>query len=196
MADTSLSRLAWLDMEMTGLDPGSCVPVEVALIVTDSDLHELDSYETVIHQDEGALATMAPIVVEMHTKSGLLERIRASEVSLGEADRGLEALLRAHFAAGSAVLAGNSIHTDRAFVRAYFPRAEALLHYRMVDVSSLKELVRRWYGEEMLYPKQNAHTAMADIRESLAELRHYRREVMRAPASLAAAARAPREPGT
>lgn len=164
---------------MTGLDPEACVPLEVAVVVTDSELDEVASTEAVVHQPESAFANMVPVVVEMHTKSGLLDRVRTSSTSLKEVDRELAELVSSQVKAGEAVLAGNSIHTDRAFVRRYFPALEALLHYRMIDVSSIKELARRWYGEAALPPKQNAHTAMADIRESIGELRHYRRLLWR-----------------
>lgn len=164
-------------MEMTGLDPAVCVPVEIAAVVTSAQLEELGSMETVIYQPEEKLSGMAPVVVEMHTKSGLLDRIRSAQTSLAQADEMLAGLLAQHVEPGRGVLAGNSIHTDRAFIRAYFPKSEQYLHYRMIDVSSFKEVVRRWYGEEALYKKDNAHTAMADIRESIAELAHYRATV-------------------
>lgn len=174
-----MEPIVWLDMEMTGLDPARCTPVEVAVVLTDSDLREIEATETVIHQPDEALAVMEPVVVDMHTRSGLLERVRASTVSVAAADQQLAALLAGQMAPGKGILAGNSIHTDRAFVRKYFPETERFLHYRMIDVSSVKELVRRWYGEAALYHKDNAHTAMADVRESIAELGHYRRTLFR-----------------
>jgi oligoribonuclease len=171
--------LVWLDMEMTGLDPETCVPLELAAIITTGELEELDQFTAVIWQPESALAGMSDFVRQMHSENRLLDAVRASTTLLEQADAGLAELI-GKWCAPRAVLAGNSIHQDRLFVRRYFPTTEACLHYRMVDVSSLKELVRRWYGESALYPKaESSHTALEDIRASLAELRHYRATVMK-----------------
>lgn len=176
--------LIWLDMEMTGLEPERCVPLQVAMVVTDSELRELDGVEATIWQPESALALMDPFVRRMHTENGLLEAVRKSETSLLQAERALMQSLTKWCAFGQGVLAGNSIHTDRRFLIRYFPTFEGYLHYRMVDVSSIKELVVRWYGRDALYNKAaSAHTALSDIRESIAELRHYR-QFFRLPESL------------
>jgi oligoribonuclease len=172
-------RLVWLDMEMTGLDPETCVPLEVAIVITDSELLELASYESVIAAPGEALATMVDLVRRMHTENGLLERVAAAKASCGEVEEAMVGLLETWCEPRTGVLAGNSIWQDRRFLRRYFPRFETALHYRMVDVSSIKELVRRWYGEAALPGKDSAHTAMADIRASIAELQHYRRSVWR-----------------
>jgi oligoribonuclease len=179
--DTLSDRLVWLDMEMTGLDPVRCVPIEVAVIITDGELNEIEgaSYEAVIHQPESAFEGMAPIVVEMHTDNGLLDRVRNSTTSLDDVDTAIAALIAAHCEAGKALLAGNTIGQDRMFIRRYFPATEATLHYRQVDVSSFKEMVRRWYGGQALFAKNSSHTAMADIRTSIAELAYYRKNHFR-----------------
>ncbi len=167
--------LLWLDMEMTGLDPESCVPIEVALIVTDGNLMEKETFHAVIHQDSAALASMSEFVRDMHTHNGLLTRVAASKTTLEETDATLAALVARHLPEGGGVLAGNSIHQDRRFIVRYFPMLEKHLHYRMVDVSTLKEVVRRWYGEEFLFPKaESDHTALSDTRQSIAELAYYR----------------------
>ncbi len=172
--------LVWLDMEMTGLDPETCVPIEVAVIVTTAELAELATMEAVIHQPDEALESMNEVVLEMHTANGLLNRVRNSRISLAEAEQRMIAALDGRVVKGSAILSGNSIHTDRRFIDRYFPDFASWLHYRMVDVTSLKELVRRWYGEEALPAKpESDHTALSDVRASITELAHYRRTVMR-----------------
>ncbi len=169
--------LIWLDMEMTGLDPETCVPIEVAIIITGADLEEREEYHAVVHQPPEALASMNDFVREMHTGNGLLTRVANSDTSIDQADRALAALVLRHCPEGKAVLAGNSIHQDRRFIARYFPELEKTLHYRMVDVSTLKELVRRWYGAGALYPKtESDHTALADTRQSIAELGFYRKQ--------------------
>ncbi len=176
MGDAKSELLVWLDMEMTGLDPQSCVPIEVAAIVTTKDLDEIETYHAVIHQPEPALSSMNEFVRNMHTQNGLLEKVARSSTSLPEADAAVAALVARHCPEeGEALLAGNSIHQDRRFIDRYFPALEKRLHYRMVDVSTLKELVRRWYGAaaEFLKPESD-HTALADVRQSIEELRFYR----------------------
>ncbi len=164
---------------MTGLDPATCVPLEVAVIVTSADLDEIECFQTVIGQDDDALASMSDFVRGMHTSNGLLERVRACSTTLAEAENGLVEIVSRHFEPGTAVLAGNSIHQDRKFIAAYFSELEKLLHYRMVDVSTVKELVRRWYGDGAPYKKpESDHTALADVRQSIAELADYRRRFL------------------
>ncbi len=176
MDEKKSELLVWLDMEMTGLDPETCVPIEVAAIITTKDLEEIETYHAVIHQDDAALASMNDFVRNMHTENGLLEKVGRSSTSLREADDAVAALVARHCPEeGEALLAGNSIHQDRRFIDRYFPSLEARLHYRMVDVSTLKELVRRWYGDAAKFPKpESDHTALADTRQSIAELRFYR----------------------
>ncbi len=180
MEETTTAPLVWLDMEMTGLDPRRCVPLQVAVVITDSDLGELDAGEVTIWQPEEVLARVEPFVRKMHTDNGLLDRVRASQHGLAQTEREVVALVAKWCPLGSGVLAGNSIHTDRRFIKAYFPLLDGYLHYRMVDVSSIKELVHRWYGRDALFHKPlQLHTALEDVRESIAELKHYRRELWR-----------------
>ncbi len=176
------TALVWLDMEMTGLDPLTCVPVEVAIVITGPDLDELDSMEAVVWQPEAKLLEMEPYVRNMHTANGLLEKIRASENSLQDVERKMLQLLARWFKPVEGVLAGNSIHQDRRFLNRYFPVVDGYLHYRMVDVSTIKELARRWYGPEVLFDKAASdHTALSDVRASIKELAHYRKAIMKSP---------------
>jgi oligoribonuclease len=175
--------LAWMDLEMTGLDPRRDTIVEIASLVTDDELVIIaEGPDLVIHQPEPRLAQMDDVVRKMHTESGLLERIRTSTTSLEEAGRQTLAFLRTHFPEPRQVpLCGNSIGTDRRFLTAYLPDIEEYLHYRSVDVSTVKELARRWYPEvyEAAPKKAGHHRALDDIRESVAELRYYRTQIFR-----------------
>jgi oligoribonuclease len=176
----SRDHLVWLDMEMTGLDPEVCVPLQLAVVVTTPDLAEVDAIEFTIWQPEDRLARMEPFVREMHTSNGLLEAVRRSTASTLDAERKVLAMVARWVKPGEGVLAGNSIHQDRRFLAAYFPALNGYLHYRMVDVSTLKELARRWYGPEALLQKSpSQHTALADVRESIRELAHYRKAIMK-----------------
>lgn len=176
----SREPLVWLDMEMTGLDPERCVPIEVAMVMTTAELEELEHMEMVIWQPPDILARMEPFVRRMHTENGLLEKTRASEFSLGDAERKMLAMLARWTKPGEGVLSGNSIHQDRRFIAKYFPTVHGYLHYRMVDVSTIKELARRWYGPEALFTKGNTdHTALADVRASIQELKHYRAALLK-----------------
>ena len=175
----SEGRLLWLDMEMTGLDPANCVPLEVAMIVTDDQMNELASYESVVKASAEALAKMGAFVRNMHTENGLLDRVAQATKTVAEVEEELLSLVAGHVPPQGGVLAGNSIWQDRRFIRQYMPRLDEFLHYRMVDVSAIKELVRRWYGESALPEKATEHTAMADIRASIAELAHYRATIFR-----------------
>ena len=172
-------RLVWVDLEMTGLDLERHVIVEVAALVTDANLNILgEGVDLVVHATEEELAQMDDFVTNMHDSSGLTPLIKSSTVSLKEAEDAVLALIERHCdPAHPAPLAGNSIATDRAFIREQMPRLDAALHYRMVDVSSVKELARRWYPR--VYYKQPqkglAHRALADIVESIRELDYYRR---------------------
>jgi oligoribonuclease len=175
--------LVWMDLEMTGLDPARNVIVEIATLVTDDDLEIVaEGPDIVIHQPAEALAAMDPFVVEMHTKSGLLREIEASTVTLEEAGAQTLAFIKEHVAeARSVPLCGNSIGTDRRFLAAYLPEIEEYLHYRSVDVSTVKELARRWYPDALAAApeKTGGHRALDDIRESVAELRYYRATIFR-----------------
>ncbi|CAB0657817.1 oligoribonuclease [Corynebacterium diphtheriae] len=172
-------RLVWIDLEMTGLELDRHVIVEVAALITDADLNIIgEGVDLVVHATPEQLAEMDDFVTTMHTSSGLLEEINASTVSLQEAEEAVLALIAQHCdPEHPAPLAGNSIATDRSFIRAQMPRLDKALHYRMVDVSSLKELSRRWAPRVYFNQpdKGMAHRALADIVESIRELDYYRR---------------------
>ncbi len=174
---------------MTGLDHTRDVIVEIATIVTDDELNIVaEGPDLVVHQPDEVLAAMDPFVVEMHTRSGLIEAIRTSEVTLADAGAATLEFIRAHAPEPCKVpLCGNSIGTDRRFLAAYLPEIEAHLHYRSIDVSSIKELVRRWYPKigQARPQKIGQHRALDDIRDSIEELRYYRERVF-VPATAAA----------
>ncbi len=163
---------------MTGLDLKSDRLIEIAALVTDSDLNVLgEGVDVVIHTDDAALDGMADVVMKMHTRSGLIEEVRTSSVTLEEAEQMVLDYIRSHIGqAKTAPLAGNSIATDRGFIARDMPRLDEFLHYRMIDVSSIKELCRRWYPR-IYYGQPDkglAHRALADIHESIRELKYYR----------------------
>ena len=173
--------LVWMDLEMTGLDPSRDLIVEIATLVTDADLNIVaEGPDLVIHVDDAALDGMGDVVTNMHKKSGLTEAIRTSTVTLEDAGAQTLAFIKEHVpSARSAPLCGNSIGTDRRFLAAYLPEIEEFLHYRSVDVSTIKELTRRWYPKALdaVPRKATAHRALDDIRESIGELRWYREHV-------------------
>lgn len=175
MAEVSPDRLVWIDLEMTGLDPKKCTIVEIATIVTNSNLDILEEGPNlVIHHSEETLAVMNDYVRALHTRSGLLDQIRTSSVSLDDAATQTLAFIKKHVPSGVVPLCGNSIWKDREFLDAYMPQIAAHLHYRMIDVSTLKELVRRWCPSREAPKKKETHRALDDIRESIQELAHYR----------------------
>jgi oligoribonuclease len=175
--------LVWMDLEMTGLDPAKDVIVEIATIVTDDELEIVaEGPDLVVHQPDDALAVMDPVVVDMHTSSGLLDAIKASTITLEEAGDATLAFIKEHVPEPRTIpLCGNSIGTDRRFLAVHLPAIEEHLHYRCVDVSTIKELTRRWYpgALEATPRKATAHRALDDIRESIEELRWYRTNVFR-----------------
>jgi oligoribonuclease len=177
--------LVWMDLEMTGLDVGRDVIVEVATLITDDDLGIVaEGPDLVVVAPPEALAAMDQFVRTMHTKSGLLAEIEAATLTLAEAGTATLEFIRTHVPKARTVpLAGNSIGTDRRFLAAYLPDIEEYLHYRSVDVSTVKELARRWYPAAMdgAPAKAGGHRAMDDIRESVAELAYYRSSVFRDP---------------
>lgn len=170
-------KLVWIDCEMTGLDPARDELVEIACIVTDAELNELDEgISLVIKPSDEPLATMDEVVVRMHTESGLIDEI-PNGITLADAEQQVLAYVRTHVPdARKAPLAGSSVYVDRGFLGVYMPELDAHLHYRLVDVSSIKELVRRWFPRVYFAtPEKNGnHRALGDIRESIAELRYYR----------------------
>ncbi len=171
-------HLVWIDLEMTGLDPTECTILEIASIVTDKDLNIVEEGPNlVIHQDADVLDAMDEWNQSHHGESGLIAAVRASETTLAEAEQATLTFLRRHVAEGASPLCGNTIGTDRTFLARHMPELEHFLHYRVIDVSSIKELVKRWYGEAFIPEKNRGHRALDDIRESIEELKHYRRTV-------------------
>ena len=173
--------LVWVDCEMTGLDLGKDRLIEVAALVTDPDLNLLgDGVDVVIHADEVALGSMIQVVREMHDKSGLTDAARLATVTVAEAEDMIMSYVTTYVKEPrTAPLCGNSIATDRGFLARDMPRLDTHLHYRMIDVSSIKELCRRWFPRSYFGQPQKglAHRALADIRESIRELEYYRRTV-------------------
>ena len=173
--------LVWVDCEMTGLELGRDALIEVAALVTDPDLNVLgEGVDVVIHTDDALLDGMLEVVAQMHASSGLTEAVRASTVTVAEAEDMVMSYVTTHVKEPrTAPLCGNSIATDRGFLAREMPRFDAYLHYRMIDVSSIKELCRRWYPRTYYGQpgKGLAHRALADIRESIRELEFYRRTV-------------------
>jgi len=170
--------LVWIDCEMTGLDLTKDALVEIAVLVTDSELNIIDEgVDIVIHADDAVLDTMPDIVREMHANSGLTPLVRSSAVTVAEAEAQVLEYVRRHIPdARTAPLCGNSIATDRGFIARDMPLLDGHLHYRMIDVSSIKELCRRWYPR-IYYAQPDkglTHRALADIKESIRELRYYR----------------------
>jgi len=176
--------LAWMDLEMTGLDPGRHVIVEIATLITDDELTVVaEGPDLVVHTTDEQLALMDKVVLGMHTRSGLLEEMKSSTTTLAEAGAQTLEFLRTHLPAGQVPLCGNSIGTDRRFLAAFLPEIENYLHYRSVDVSTVKELARRWYPAAVAAAPRKAggHRALDDIRESIEELRYYRDAVFASP---------------
>jgi len=177
MAKRSDDRMVWIDLEMTGLDPDKERIIEIAVLVTDSELELVaEGPELVVHQSEELLAAMDEWNTSHHGESGLTERVRQSTLSEADAEAQVLHFLKKHVKEGTAPLAGNSVWQDRRFLCRYMPKIDEWLHYRIIDVSTIKELARRWYPTALAQApvKQNTHRALDDIRESIAELAYYR----------------------
>ncbi len=174
-------NLVWLDLEMTGLEPERDTIIEIATVVTDSELKVLaEGPVLAIHQSEEVLAGMDPWCVDQHGKSGLTERVRLSGVSMAEAEEKTLAFLALWCPPKTAPLCGNTIGQDRRFLVKYMNRLHEFFHYRSIDVSTVKELVQRWYlGDKYVYSKTKQHEALEDVRESIRELQHYRKTVFK-----------------
>jgi oligoribonuclease len=173
-------NLAWIDLEMTGLEPESDRIIEIALLVTDVQLNVLEEgCVLAVHQPEALLEAMDPWNKSMHGKSGLVDRVRASSLDEAQAEQRCLDYLAQFVPAKASPMCGNSICQDRRFLARWMPKLEAFFHYRNLDVSTLKELARRWKPEVMKgLVKEGRHEALADIRESIEELKYYRRTVM------------------
>ena len=174
-------NLIWIDLEMTGLVPERHRIIEIATIVTDQDLNVLAEGPVIaVHQSDEELAAMDEWCTRQHGQSGLTERVRQSRVSLAEAEQQTLAFLRQHLTPGASPMCGNTIGQDRRFLVKYMPKLEAYFHYRNLDVSTLKELAKRWRPDVFnAFKKQQAHTALADVQESIDELLHYKERFLR-----------------
>jgi oligoribonuclease len=174
-----MANLVWMDLEMSGLDPERDTILEIATLVTDSDLEIVAEGPVIaVHQSDAVLESMDEWNREHHAASGLIGRVRASRIDLAEAERITLDFVRGHVDERTSPLCGNSIWQDRRFLARYMPKLESYLHYRIVDVSSIKELARRWYPSQVP-EKKNTHLALDDVRESIEELRAYRRTIFR-----------------
>jgi oligoribonuclease len=179
MAD--LSNLVWIDMEMTGLNPDTDQILEIATIVTDSDLNVIAEGPVIaVHQPDEVLDAMDDWCTKTHGESGLTDRVKRSTISLAEAERQTLEFLEKYVQKGESPLCGNSVGQDRRFMYRYMPELESFLHYRIIDVSTLKELAKRWNPDALNgFTKAGTHKALDDIRESIAELAHYRKTFLK-----------------
>ena len=175
------SRLIWIDMEMSGLDPEIERVLEVAIVVTDGNLNTVaEAPVLVVHQSDEVLAAMDDWNQSTHSKSGLIDRVKASTLTEREVDEQMVAFLEDHVPPGISPMCGNSVHQDRRFMTRYLPKLEAYFLYRNLDVSTLKELARRWKPQIMTgLTKHGKHEALADVHESIEELRYYREHFLK-----------------
>ena len=175
------THLIWIDMEMSGLDPGKERVLEVAMVVTDGDLNTVaEAPVLVVHQSDEVLAAMDDWNKSAHSKSGLIDRVKASTLTEREVDEQMVAFLADYVPPGISPLCGNSVHQDRRFMARYLPQLEAYFLYRNLDVSTLKELARRWKPQIMTgLTKHGKHEALADVHESIEELRYYREHFLK-----------------
>ncbi len=175
MSTTSTPSLIWVDLEMTGLDPDKNTIIEIATVVTDDHLNIVaEGPELAIHQPSSVMESMDEWNTRTHAQSGLTQRVKDSSATLESAEKETLAFLQDLIPANSSPMCGNSICQDRRFLYRWMPKLEAYFHYRNIDVSSLKELAKRWHPESLSgFSKQNRHTAKADILESIEELKHY-----------------------
>lgn len=179
-------NLVWLDMEMTGLDPEKEKIIEVATIITDSDLNIVaEGPNLVVHQSAAMLNRMDNWNKKQHGGSGLIDAVKKSKISVKEAEAKTLAFLKKHCVEGKSPLCGNSVHHDKRFIIKYMPALGKFLHYRIVDVSTVKELTKRWYSDKKnkkLPKKNSAHRALDDVKESIEELKQLRKHFFKRPA--------------
>ena len=175
-------RWVWIDLEMTGLDPKNDVIIQIATIITDGEFNEIASVDFEVWQPDSVLEKMGPFVRKMHTKNGLIEKVRKSSMSLADAEQKTLECITAHVQYRRGILAGNSVWQDRRFLNAYMPTLENYLHYRQIDVSSYKVCFQTWFGSHGQPPlKASSHTALEDIRQSIEELKFYKQKFIRPP---------------
>lgn len=175
MPNRYAAPLVWIDMEMTGLDPKTCHVLEIATIVTNAELEVIaEGPEFIVHQPDAVLDGMSAWCIEHHAKSGLTQAVRDSTVSLADAEVQTLAFIAAHTTEGLSPLCGNSVDLDRRFLKAHMTTIDAFLHWQIIDVTTIKELSRRWYPDAIPPSKAGSHRALDDIRESIAELHFYR----------------------
>ena len=180
MTKQKTDPLLWLDLEMTGLDPKKCTVLEIGVIITDGELEVIDEGPAIaIHHSDKVLNGMEPWSRYHHKKSGLTQACRESKIRMKKAEDLVLGFVQKHCKKNTALLCGNTIWQDRRFLVKYMPKLESWLHYRMIDVSSVKELVKRWYPTDHKMPreKKQTHRVMEDVRESIDELRYYRKKV-------------------
>jgi oligoribonuclease len=175
------NNLIWVDMEMSGLNPDTDTVLEVALVVTDTNLNVIaEAPVLVVHQSDAVLAAMDAWNRSTHAKSGLVERVKASALTASDVETRMTEFLAAHVPSGVSPMCGNSVHQDRRFMSRHLPRLEAYFHYRNLDVSTLKELMKRWRPDLAAgMTKHGKHEALADVQESIDELKYYREHFLR-----------------
>jgi oligoribonuclease len=181
MAGDASTNLVWMDLEMSGLDPKTCVILEIATLITDKDLNLVaQGPALVIHQPLGLLEGMDDWNKKHHKASGLWEMVQSSRTTLAEAEQKTLEFVSLHCKEKTSPLCGNTIYQDRRFLIEYMPKLESYLHYRLVDVSTIKELVKRWYGPELQAPlKKQKHKALEDILETIEELKFYKANIFK-----------------
>lgn len=178
--NVSCNKLIWIDLEMTGLDPKKDTILEIATIITDNQLRLIaEGPHIIIHQTDEVVNNMNPWCVEHHGKTGLTDAVRASTISLQEAEQQTLDFLTQHCDPKTTPLCGNSVWQDKFFMLEHMPQLMNFFHYRIVDTTSIKQIVRIWFGDKFLYKKNNVHRALDDIKESIAELKYYRDEVFK-----------------
>ncbi len=181
MAPELETNFVWMDLEMSGLDPKTCVILEIATLITDKELNPVaQGPALVVHQPDSILDAMDDWNKKHHKESGLIQAVKGSKTSLAEAEQQTLEFISRHCKPKSSPLCGNTIYQDRRFLIEYMPKLEGYLHYRLVDVSTIKELVKRWYGPEFQAPaKKQKHKALDDILETVEELKFYRKTVFK-----------------